>query len=310
MAASATILTLRFRIDKFKDPESADLGVLAKTLFKQYGCHCAEVLEYDGPCEALLDRLYEATGDIDSASGNIDWSGPEFAPCSPTPSDDEDEVSQFTAKPAAAAAIASPNPLKRPSLPPMLPDQDQDQPPKKKAAIEHIDLTDDTSSEEEEDIECDVSSSEEEEQEEGEMCPHCGDPSDKFVNLSSDEKKCTDFPDYAKLCPECAYGCWETVGACHRCDKICGLIPEQDWQGTLHTERLTDVPTQKGDMPACESCYEIIQNYKNRELGLWQTHLPNYTVKHCSRCNEDTLAIQCNRLEERIACVECLETYE
>lgn len=291
MAFSGSILTLCFDTSKFRDPNT-DLGELAYKLFQEYGPDCAEVLAYDGTCKSMLDRMEKARN-----------------------------------KPAAAAAAASPKPLKRPSLPPMLPDQDQDQPPKKKAAIEHIDLSEDTSSSEEElEIDCDVSSSdEEEEKEEGELCPHCECSSDKFVSLSEAEKKRTDFPDYDKLCPACANDCWETVGECHLCDKICGLVPEQDWQGTLNTERLTDLPTQEGDrlnldepVAACKSCYEIImadnnkreQKYKHKELGLWQTHLPEYTVKPCVHCNEHTLAVQCNRLEERIACSQCLETYE
>ena len=324
MAFSGSILTLRFDITKFRDPNT-DLGELAYKLFQEYGPDCAEVLAYDGTCKSMLDRMEKARQQRLEA---VDLS--HLTPVSPSYEEQDQDPPQLTAKPAAAAAAVSPKPLKRPSLPPMLPDQDQDQdqPPKKKAAIEHIDLSEDTSSSEEElEIDCDVSSSdeEEEEQEEGELCPHCECSSDKFVSLSEAEKKRTDFPDYDKLCPACANDCWETVGECHLCDKICGLITTQDWQGVLNTERLTDLPTEEGDrldldepVAACKSCYEIImadrnkraKNYKNKELGFWLTHLPEYTIKPCKHCNEHTLAVQCNRLEERIACVQCLETYE
>jgi hypothetical protein len=207
----------------------------------------------------------------------------------------------------------------------MLPDPDTVKPPKKKPAVMHIDLSGDTTSSSEEEQDTDESSEEEEQEEEGELCPHCNDPSDTFVNLLPNEKDCTDFPNYDKLCPTCAHDCWETVGECHLCDKICGLITEQDCQHELHTERLTEVPTQEGDsldldeeLAVCASCYEFVmgqiaddrKNYRNRKLTLWQKHLPEYTIKPCSHCNERTLAVQCNRGEERIVCNMCFEMYD
>jgi len=274
MASSGTTLILRFDFSKFRDPNT-DLADLARNLFQQYGPDCAAVLNSNGTCKSIQDCM--------------------------------------TAKPAAAAAAVSPTLLKRPSLPPMLPDQDQDHPNKKKCVIAHIDLSGDTSSSEEEDT--DESSEEQEEQ-----CPHCGDPVDVWITCTESEKKATGFTNYEKLCSQCARDCWDVVGECFLCHNFCGLVSDPKCK-----DRLEDLPPQEGDstqldepLAVCPECYrhhkkqhrKRAKNYTKKDLGLWETHLPEYTLKPCEHCSEHTLAIQCNRLKQRIACSQCGETYE